>query len=82
MMNWEELYKHPLVASIRAIFFQTPYEDYPHATHGGTLFIVKYRGRPYGVTCKHVFGDFNPDMLHVSAKRHFDRAPNPLNFKI
>jgi hypothetical protein len=67
-MNYDALYKHPLAAAVRLAFFQTEHEAYPHATHGGTLFIVGYRGRPYGVTCKHVFGDFDPNMLHVSAR--------------
>ncbi|WP_420966827.1 hypothetical protein [Bradyrhizobium sp. B120] len=67
-MNWDGLHQHPLANALRAVFFQTNNTEYPHATHGGTLFIVTYRGRPYGVTCEHVFGDFDPNMLHVSAR--------------
>ena len=57
---------HPIGRAIRLVFFQTDLEDYPHATHGGTLFIVKFSGGLYGVTCKHVFKDFSPDSLHVT----------------
>ncbi|MEY9527356.1 hypothetical protein ABIF70_008497 [Bradyrhizobium japonicum] len=67
-IDYQALYEHPLAAAVRIIQFQTEYEEYPHATHGGTLFIVRYRGRPYGVTCKHVFGDFDPNMLHITAR--------------
>jgi hypothetical protein len=63
--NWEMM-RHPIGQAIRAVFFQTELEEYPHATHGGTLFIVSFFGRPYGVTCRHVFGDFSPDNLHVT----------------
>ena len=67
-INYEDLYRHPLADAVRLVFFQTEEEQYPHATHGGTLFIVRYRGRPYGLTCRHVFGDFDPNMLHISAR--------------
>ncbi|UWU78153.1 hypothetical protein N2603_06750 [Bradyrhizobium huanghuaihaiense] len=79
-MNWEELYQHPLASALRAVFFQTEYTEYPHATHGGTLFIVKYGRRPYGVTCKHVLGDFDPNMLHVSARTEL--RPGQLSARI
>jgi hypothetical protein len=67
-IDYQALYEHPLAAAVRMVQFQTEHEEYPHATHGGTLFIVSYHGRPYGVTCKHVFGDFDPNMLHVTAR--------------
>ncbi|MDT7814712.1 MAG: hypothetical protein QOJ42_4628 [Acidobacteriaceae bacterium] len=79
-MTDEELYSHPLVAAVRLIFFQTGDDEYPHATHGGTLFIVRHRGRPYGVTCKHVFGDFDPEMLHVTARTEL--KPGRLSAKL
>ncbi|MCK1553426.1 hypothetical protein IVB11_31360 [Bradyrhizobium sp. 177] len=79
-MNWEELYQHPIAKALRAVFFQTDYAEYPHATHGGTLFIVKYDGRPYGVTCNHVFGDFDPNMLHVSARTEL--SPGQMSAKL
>ena len=61
-----EMMDHPIGRCIRAVFFQTDLEEYPHATHGGTLFIVRFFGHLYGITCKHVFKDFSPDRLHVS----------------
>ncbi|MGA7452190.1 MAG: hypothetical protein WBW73_13195, partial [Rhodoplanes sp.] len=44
--------------AVRPVFFQTESEEFLYATHGGTLFLVVFRGRVYGVTCAHVFGDF------------------------
>ena len=49
-----------IATSVRAVFFQTEFEGFLYATHGGTLFVVKYRGRHYGLTCHHVFGSFEP----------------------
>ncbi len=60
-----EMMSHPVGRCIRLVFFQTELEDYPHATHGGTLFIVRFFGRLYGITCN-VFQDFPPDNLHVT----------------
>jgi hypothetical protein len=54
-----------LLPAVRPVFFQTDYPEFPHGTHGGTAFIVRFGGRPYGVTCKHNFGDFDPNMLHI-----------------
>jgi hypothetical protein len=61
-----EMMSHPIGRAIRFPYFQTELEEYPHATHVGTLFIVRFFGRLYGLTCKHVFGDFSPDNLHVT----------------
>jgi hypothetical protein len=63
-----ELTSHPINDAIRLVFFNTEFEEFPHATHGGTAFIVRFGGRPYGLTCKHVFGDFSPDMLHITPR--------------
>jgi hypothetical protein len=79
-INVDELSDHPIVASVRLVFFQTEFQEYPHATHGGTLFIVRYCGRPYGLTCKHVFGDFPPEKLHVTART--DLVPGRLSAKV
>ncbi len=54
-----------IAEAIRPIFFTTDYEEYAYATHGGTLFLVEYEGRLYGLTCQHVFGDFARDRLFV-----------------
>jgi len=50
---------------VRPIFFQTEFEEFLYATHGGTLFLVQLEGRVYGLTCKHVFGDFDHGSLFV-----------------
>jgi hypothetical protein len=54
----------------RFIFYDTGLEDWPYATLGGTLFVVLYRGKPYGLTCRHVFGTFDWHQLIVTAEQH------------
>ena len=54
----------------RFAFFVTGTEEWPYATHGGTLFVVLYRGRPYGLTCRHVFGTFNWGQLVITAEQY------------
>lgn len=56
--------------SVRPVFFETRYPEYPYATHGGTLFLINYRGRVYALTCRHVFGDFAAERLFVVAKQN------------
>jgi hypothetical protein len=63
-----QLTTHPISEAVRPVFFNTEFEEFPHATNGGTAFIVRFCGRPYGVTCKHVFGDFPPEMLHITSR--------------
>ena len=58
-----------LSASARAVLFMTMFEDHPYATHGGTLFIVSFRGKLFGVTSKHAFGDFPHKALLVSQEK-------------
>jgi len=53
--------------STRFIFYDTGFEGWPHGTHGGTLFVVLYRGKPYGLTCRHVFGTYDWHQLLVTA---------------
>jgi hypothetical protein len=55
--------------AVRAVFFQTDIEDFSYATNGGTLFLVSFLGRVYGLTCKHVIGDFEPGLLFVSQEK-------------
>jgi hypothetical protein len=55
--------------TVRAVFFQTDIEDFSYATNGGTLFLVSFLGRAYGLTCKHVIGDFEPGSLFVSQEK-------------
>src|SRR5262249_39790658 len=63
------LVRQDIAQSVRAPFFQTEYEEWLYATHGGSLFLVAYKGRTYGLTCKHVFGDFDPSTLFISAAK-------------
>jgi len=44
--------------AVRFVMFETGVEGYEYATHGGTMFIVNFHGRPFGLTCAHVKGDF------------------------
>jgi hypothetical protein len=49
--------------------FETEHEGFLYATHGGTLFLVDFRGRSYGVTVRHVFQDFEPRTLFITNER-------------
>jgi len=50
--------------SIRPVFFQTELEEFRYATNGGTMFVVEFASKMYGLTCRHVIGDFRgPDMF-------------------
>lgn len=59
-----------VATSVRAVLFATGLEDFPYATHGGVLFLVAFGGKLFGVTCRHVFGDFPPEALLVTQERH------------
>lgn len=57
-------------ASVRVVLFATEFEEYPYATHGGTLFVVSFQGKLFGVTCRHVFGDCPAEGLLVTQEKH------------
>ena len=42
--------------SVRFPIFETGYVEWPYATNGGTLFLLTFRGRVFGLTCRHAFG--------------------------
>jgi hypothetical protein len=63
--------------SVRAVFFQTEFEDFLYATHGGTLFLVSFRGRVYALTCKHVFGDFPEGTLFITQEKQGIKGSKP-----
>jgi hypothetical protein len=63
--------------AVRPVFFQTDYEEFLYATHGGTLFVVKYCGRAYALTCNHVFKDFPTGRLFVVDKKHAESGSLP-----
>ena len=54
---------------VRFVFFETGYEDWRHATHGGTAFIINLRGKVYGITCQHVFKDFEYGQLFITPEK-------------
>lgn len=45
--------------SVRFVMFETDDKIWKYATHGGTAFIVYFQGKYFGITCRHVLGDFN-----------------------
>jgi hypothetical protein len=55
--------------SVRFVMFQTGVEGWEYATHGGTAFIVNFRGKPFGLTCRHVLQDFYWGQLAVTAAK-------------
>ena len=58
---------------VRFVMFETVVEGWEYATHGGTLFLVCFRNRVFGITCKHVLGDFEWSQLCVTDRKHGDR---------
>ena len=67
--------------SIRPVFFETDLEEFMYATHGGTLFIVDFGGRAYGLTCGHVFQDFALERLFVADERQARKGSKPARVK-
>jgi hypothetical protein len=63
--------------AVRAIFFQTEFEDWLYATDGGTAFIVRYQGRMYGLTCGHVLKSFNPGQLFITCEKFGQKGTPP-----
>jgi hypothetical protein len=63
--------------AVRPVFFQTEHEEFLYATHGGTLFLVVFNGRVYGVTCAHVFGDFRMGGSSLPERSWQKRAAYP-----
>jgi hypothetical protein len=67
--------------AVRPVFFQTEFHEFLYATHGGTLFLVVFRGRVYGVTCAHVFGNsrdnFPPGQLFVTQEKQARKGSKP-----
>jgi hypothetical protein len=63
--------------AVRPIFFQTDHEEFVYVSHGGTMFLVSYRGRAFGITCRHVFGDFEPSKLFVTQEKDAKKGSKP-----
>ncbi|QUD89848.1 hypothetical protein [Phenylobacterium montanum] len=63
--------------SVRLPFYETDHDEWVYATHGGTVFLVVFHGRPYGLTCRHVFGDFDPDRLFIAQDKAARKGTPP-----
>jgi len=48
------------------VFYDTGNSQWRYATHGGTAFVVVFRGRPYAFTCNHVLKDFEWRQLVIT----------------
>jgi hypothetical protein len=48
-----------------------------YATHGGTLFIVQFRGSYYAITCGHVFQDFSRARLFIANEKYAKKGSMP-----
>jgi hypothetical protein len=55
-----------IVDSVRFVCFETHLEDFRLATNGGTAFVVRYRGTPFAITCRHVLNGFSVDDLVIT----------------
>lgn len=63
--------------SVRMPIFETGYDEWPYATEGGTLLLVNFRRRLFGLTCRHVIGSFDWRQLRV-AHAKFGRMFAPI----
>jgi hypothetical protein len=63
--------------AIRPVFFQTDFEDFLYATHGGTLFVARIRDRLYGATARHVLGDFEAKNIFITQEKQATKGSNP-----
>jgi hypothetical protein len=57
--------RQDFATSVRPILFDTGLDQFRYATHGGSAFVVAYKGRPYAITCRHVFQDFDEGQLTI-----------------
>jgi hypothetical protein len=69
--------KQRIGSAVRAAFYQTEMEEFLYATDGGTLFVVYFRGRHYGLTCRHVFGNFRPGRLFITQDKQAIKGTLP-----
>jgi hypothetical protein len=52
--------------SVRMVFYETGCDGWRYASHGGTAFVVVFKGRPYAFTCRHVPQDFDWHQLIIT----------------
>lgn len=53
----------------RFVFFDTGHDEWTFGTHGGTAFVVNYKGKCYGLTATHVRKDFEWSQLMITDQR-------------
>ena len=68
-------------ASVRPVLFYTHIEEFQYATHGGTAFVVSYKGRPYALTCRHVFKDFDEGQLMLFGAQFPNKGDKPAKIR-
>jgi hypothetical protein len=73
--------RQDFAAAVRPVFFQTEFEEFLYATHGGTLFLVSFRGKTYGLTCRHVFQDFALEQLFIAQEKQARKGSKPAPIK-
>jgi hypothetical protein len=56
-------------AAARFVFFDTGHEEWRYGTHGGTAFVVNYKGKCYALTAAHVRKDFDWSQLVITDLR-------------
>jgi hypothetical protein len=74
MLDSGLIIRQDFTAAVRPVFFRTALEDFQYATHGGTLFLVSFRGRAYGLTCQHVFQDFALEQLFITQEKQAQKG--------
>jgi hypothetical protein len=60
--------------SVRFVCFETHLEDFRLATNGGTAFVVRFKGTPFAITCRHVLKGFDIDDLVITDARFGQRV--------
>jgi hypothetical protein len=60
-----QIMRQDIKTAVRPVLYQTDWEEWPYS-HGGTLFVVNFEGRCYGLTCRHVIGDEGANHLFVA----------------
>ncbi|MFG1184821.1 hypothetical protein [Xanthobacter aminoxidans] len=55
--------------SVRNVFFDTGYPEFPFSTYGGTIFVVYFDKKCYAITCRHVLKDFEWIQVAIANKR-------------
>jgi hypothetical protein len=66
-------------SATRFVFFDTGFAEWQWATDGGTLFVVGFRGKPYAITCRHLFKSFDWWQLIVTTEQ-FGGVEAPIRY--